>query len=266
MNDYIGGACVPVARNRDGKVIYQAERNIYLPQPNWMAFFGGQPIDVGKLEFIRYGRREQKIFWRTIKSSNNSAEFDDGIVTFTAAGKHQTRVTIMARQKFALPLFWQVVNMDLAPSIKNFLVVDAYTRYFRQTVANFEAQYQDRDFRVGRPWDPTAAESDATPNSRLEAIIEILTNLGKALANNTRDLSGVFRALGLGPKPHTAITVDEQGFRHFPGPEPEARPLRDGVNLASIFKNARGEAATFFTDLADAIRKDTGLAEASAPN
>lgn len=270
MNDYIGGACVPIARDEAGKVIYQAERNIYLPQPNWIAFFGGQPIDVGKLEYIRYGEREQTIFWRTIKSSNGSAEFDDGIVTFAAANPDQTRVTIVARQKFALPLFWQAVNIDLAPKIKDFLVVDAYTRYFRQTMANFEAQYQGREFRIGRAWDPTAGENAAAPNPQLEAIIEIFTSLGKALAGNVGDLSGVLRSLGIGPKPGAAATVDGQGFRHFTSGPPDPGPTRAGFNLAGLFQNARGETATFFTDLADAMRKDVGLpgqpASAEVPN
>ena len=259
MNDYIGGACVPVARNRAGKVVYQAERNIYLPQPNWLAFFGGKPIDVGKLEYIRYGRREQKIFWRTIKSSNGSAEFDDGIVTFAAESKNQTRVTIVARQKFTLPIFWQVVNVDLTPKIKDFLVIDAYTRYFRQTIANFESQYQGREFRIGRPWDPTAGEDNAVPNTQLETIIDILTTLGKALANNVGDLSGLLRLLGLEPKQNDFGKVDAEGFRHFTSQPPGSAQARGGFTLSSVFQNARGEAATFFADLADAVRKDAGL-------
>ena len=107
MNDYIGGACVPVKRDRAGRIIYQAERNIYLPQPNWMVLFGGKVIDVGKLEYVQYNQREHKISWRTLKSNNDSAQFDDGIVTFARENADQTRVTIVARQKFTLPLFWQ---------------------------------------------------------------------------------------------------------------------------------------------------------------
>src|SRR5262249_12803211 len=47
MNDNIGGACVTVARDALGRVTHQAERNIYLPQPNYMALYGGGFIDVG---------------------------------------------------------------------------------------------------------------------------------------------------------------------------------------------------------------------------
>jgi hypothetical protein len=122
MNDYIGGDCVIVARDRAGRVTHRAERNIYLPQPKWMALVGGKLIDVEKLEHVRYSRARQRIFGRTLRSANGSAEFDDGIVTFARDSARATRVTIVARQKFALPLFWQAVNMDLFPEIKNFLV------------------------------------------------------------------------------------------------------------------------------------------------
>jgi uncharacterized protein (DUF362 family) len=263
MNDYIGGACVPVARNAAGKVAYQAERNIYLPQPNWIALFGGDYIDVGKLEFIDYKPDEQQIFWRTIKSSNGSAEFDDGIVTFAAAGPEQTRVTIVARQKFTLPLFWQAVNIDLAPKLKNFLIVDAYTRYFRQTIANFEAQYQGREFRIGQPWSLAEGETESSAEKRLESIAAILSHLGNMLASNFGDLSGLLRTLGMTSPAAgaAAYTVDDQGFRHFPG-QPADTLTTDQSNLAGVFKNARTETALFFTDLAEALRKDIALAAA----
>ncbi len=46
MNDYIGGASAVVSRDAQGRVLRQAERNIYLPQPNWLALSGGDVIDV----------------------------------------------------------------------------------------------------------------------------------------------------------------------------------------------------------------------------
>jgi uncharacterized protein (DUF362 family) len=266
MNDYIGGACVPVKRDRAGRIIYQAERNIYLPQPNWMVLFGGKVIDVGKLEFVQYKQREQKISWRTLKSNNGSAEFDDGIVMFARENANQTRVTIVARQKFTLPLFWQVVNMDLSPKIKDFLVVDAYNRYFTQTIANFEAQYQGRDCRIGKPWAIESESTSAAPFN-IEAMIETLMALSNALQKNFGGLSGVMRTLGLTGKNDgrcEPIEVDENGFRHFdgaaaPGQEPQST---QASNLLSILWKVRGEAGGFFTDLAEAIQKDLGAAQA----
>jgi|ERR1017187_1393942 uncharacterized protein (DUF362 family) len=265
MNDYIGGACAPVAFDRSGRVTYQVERNIYLPQPNWIGLFGGQHIDVGKLEYIEYGKGVQKIFWRAIRSSNGSAEFDDGIVTFAAEEKDQTRVTIVARQKFALPLFWQAINMDLTPKIKNALVVDAYTRYFRQTIANFEAQYQGREFRVGRPWNLAEGETGSGANARLEAIVELFSSVGKALGGNLVDFPSLLQSLGIAKKETPAAAVDDQGFRHFDGSLGGPQAVRDGAGLAGFFKNARTEASGFFTDVAEAMRKDAQIGAAQLP-
>jgi uncharacterized protein (DUF362 family) len=253
MNDYIGGACVPVLRDSKGKIIYQAERNIYLPQPNWMVLFSGKHIDVCKLEFIEYKPRSHKIFWRTVKSLNGSAEFDDGIVTFAAEGRDSTRVTIIARQKFTLPLFWQAVNMDLFPQIKNVLVVDAYTRYFRQTIANFEAQYQGRESRIGRL-------GGTQPAQPLEKLAEVFSKLGKSL--NFGAVPGLLRGLGVEWQRSGApgCTVDEDGFRHFPGGTAERTTSDGAFDLAMCFPQMRAETASFFTDLADAMRKDLRLA------
>ena len=161
MNDNIGGACVVVARDRRGRVTHQAERNIYLPQPNWMVLFNGESIDVGKLELIRYQRDRRQIFWRTVKSVNNSALYDDGIATFEKAGRGQTRITITARQEFTLPLFWQALNIDYTPSIKDAIVTDAYSRFFSRTMANYEAVYEGRKVGTGSEPDLRCGESDA---------------------------------------------------------------------------------------------------------
>jgi uncharacterized protein (DUF362 family) len=266
MNDYIGGACVSVKCDDTGRIIYQAERNIYLPQPNWMVLFGGKVIDVGKLEFVQYKQREHKISWRTLKSSNNSAEFDDGIVTFARENAHQTRVTIVARQKFALPLFWQVVNMDMSPRIKDFLVVDAYSRYFTQTIANFEAQYQGRECRIGKPW-ILGEESDSAPPLNVEAMIEMLITLGNALQHNFGGLSGMMQALGLtGNNGGQELTeVDEDGFRHFAVREERTQPA-GAPNLLNMVSKVRGEAGGFFKDLAVAMQKDLGISRAKDGN
>jgi hypothetical protein len=143
--------------------------------------------------------------------------------------------------------------------------VDAYTRYFRQTISNFEAQYQGREFRVGRPWDPTEGESDANSDRQMQAIIEMISNVGLALRNNFGDLPSVLRTFGINlpTAGAPASSVDEEGFRHFEG-RGHAEPFRTSFNLASFFQNTRSEAATFFTDLADAMGKD--LAHSVSPN
>ncbi|MEO7402078.1 MAG: DUF362 domain-containing protein, partial [Burkholderiales bacterium] len=99
MNDYIGGSTIAVRRNGRGKVVHQAERNLYLQQPNWMVLLGGEVIDVEKIQAIRYGRGHQTIHGRTVNSPNGSAYVDDGSVSFIRTADGYTRVQVFARQR-----------------------------------------------------------------------------------------------------------------------------------------------------------------------
>lgn len=283
MKDYIGGCCVPVAWDDAGRVTHQAERNLYLPQPNYLVLYGGKAIDVAKLEFICYGENSQKIFWRTVKSSNDSAEFDDGSVTFSPAGDRQTLITIMARQKFTLPLFWQAVNLDLNPPVKNFLVSDAYYSYFSGTLNNFEAQYEGRPFRIGQPWAVDTEESDQdSPDSALTDLAAKTVGQIDQLAS--RFSQGEWRQRfwpNQGPKP----TVDADGFSHFEAPpkqseaqsqqsqtqqsQPQPNSTQpnptqpnptqpNGRQAADALKSFGAIASGFLIDLGEAMRKDLG--------
>ena len=157
MKDYIGGHTVPVQRDRKGRVTHQAERNVYLPQPNWLILNGGSVIDVAKLESIHYEDDEHKILWRTVHSSNDSATHDDGSVRF-ARVPSGTEITVVARQQFRLPPFWQMVNLDRFPEIKNRFVATEYFKFFDETIDNFERAYSGDEIRIGRTWDPTHGE------------------------------------------------------------------------------------------------------------
>ncbi len=82
MNDYLGGVVVALAHDTSGRPVRQAERNIYLPQPNYLVLYQGKPIDVSKLEVVEYSTDRHRLFWKTIASENGSATHDDGIATF----------------------------------------------------------------------------------------------------------------------------------------------------------------------------------------
>ena len=233
MYDNIGGARVPVKSDRQKRVIYQAERDIYLPQPNWMVLFGGKYIDVGKIEVMRYTGKKQQIFWRTVNSQNNSADFDDGMVTFEedAGG---TKITIVARQKFALPIFWQVFNMDYFPEVKDALVSDSYLRFFSRTMTNFEAVCEGRDTYIGKKFDENYGEDVAFSKplevEHLKNIFSLVAGFAKKwMQKNNKDSN-------------IEINTDEHGYRHF-----EANEKPNDI--------VRG----FFSDLSNAVQKDIGL-------
>ncbi|REK90820.1 hypothetical protein DY245_08230 [Streptomyces inhibens] len=151
--DYLGGCVVPVDRDEAGRIIRQAERSIALPQPNYLAFFGADMLDVCKLESICRTAGAQCLSWCAVRSPNDSAVLDDGSVTFARAdGGARTKIVIRTHQQFTLPLFLRMVDFDAwpgVPGVKNLLVEDAYRRFFTTTLDNFEACYQGRLLGTG---------------------------------------------------------------------------------------------------------------------
>jgi uncharacterized protein (DUF362 family) len=174
MNDYLGGVVMPLAFDKSGRPVRQAERNIYLPQPNYLVLYQGKPIDVSKLEVVAYETDQHRLYWKTIASENGSASADDGIATFERLPEG-TRVSIVGRQAFTLPLFWQVFDLNLLPDLKATLVTHAYRTFFDRTMANFEALVEGRDTAIGRPVD-----EPATPP--VEQLASLLATLGEAIA------------------------------------------------------------------------------------
>lgn len=237
MYDNMGGARAVVKTDEQGRAVYQAERDLYLPQPNWMVLFGGKHIDVDKIEVIRYGENSRHNFWRTVHSANQSAEYDDGMVAFEK-DPGGTRVTIVARQKFALPLFWQLFDMDYLPDVKEALVSDAYSRFFTRTMANFEAAAEGRVPYIGKTWDTGYGEQteDGIPPE-----IEHLKHLFSILAGVLQ--KWVHRDSA--PAGATALGTDDKGFRHFAS-HSTADAAAEGVSR-------------FFSELAAAIGKDIQL-------
>jgi uncharacterized protein (DUF362 family) len=233
MNDNIGGAVVPTKRNDDGGITYQVERDIYLPQPNWIALFGGDFIDVTKLELIRRSKDEHVLYWKTIESANRSARFDDGIVRFVRTGDANVSIAIAARQDFTLPLILQMFNLDLLPHLKNPLISDAYLTYFGRTIANYEAVFQGRDVRTGRDYSETYGEpGEQTPENFMEAL------LGKIMA--------------AGPFVDLAKALIQRGPQVFTEADPAA------VQASSMVSSVVSALSSIMNDLLDAVRKDLG--------
>lgn len=203
MNDYLGGVVVPLQYDDQRRPIKQAERNIYLPQPNYIVLYQGKPIDVSKLEAVEYAPDHQRLYWKTIASENASATYDDGIATFSRA-EEGTRVTIAGRQQFTLPLFWQVFDLDLVPDIKALLVTHAYQTFFDRTVVNFEALVEGRDIRIGKPTD----EPSPLPLEQLMPLLEKFGEVAMPLVQRIMQRSNAATI-----DPHRWIDAD--GFTHI---------------------------------------------------
>ena len=260
MNDYIGGATVAVERDARDRVVRQAERNLYLQQPNWIVLFGGEVIDVEKIEHIRYEQGRRAIHWRTVASPNGSATVDDGCVSFSRAGDGQTRVRVFARQKFTLPLAFKILDIDLAPGLRDPIIEGAYATFFSGTMANLQAAYEGREFRIGH---------DAEADSPRRAVPRFLATAAAALAELLRrrhgigdvgDVAAWLFATDAPPAEATpagsAPTIDAAGFRHFaPAPAANDAAGRDDRLVAGMAALAR-DAPEFLQGLADAVHHD----------
>lgn len=242
MNDYLGGIVVAVATDDLGRVTHQAERNLYLPQPNYLVLANGDPIDVTKLEHVQYAAGRHRMSWRTIKSENASAEYDDGLVTFSSVPEG-TRVEIFGRQLFTLPPFWKAVNLDLVPTLKCQLVSQAYVTFFQRTFSNFEALLEGREIRLGRPWHVPRGTADTEPlltETVAQAVTDLLQRHGPAIS----------QAFG-GARTAATGEVDQLGFSHFTSPPAAPAQPADpqGPDLARAW-------AELWVQLAAALRRD----------
>ncbi|MQA89735.1 MAG: DUF362 domain-containing protein [Gemmatimonas sp.] len=212
MNDYLGGSWVVVDADGFGRPQRQAERNVYLPQPNWIGAVGGELIDVEKVERIAYGTDRQDLWWRTIRSPNGSADSDDGLVSFVRTSADQVEVQIFARQRFRLPTAIAALRVENWPAVHRELVADAYAKFFDGTLANLRAAHEGRPYRIGKDLSPPGTE---TERSELQAV------LAGAFALLARTF-GWSPASGVTPQPGAKISVepvfvDEAGFAHFAG-------------------------------------------------
>jgi uncharacterized protein (DUF362 family) len=271
MNDNIGGSSAVLRRDASGRVIHQAERNLYLPQPNWLVLFGGEVIDVEKIELIAYRKREHTICWRTIGSPNDSAIHDDGSVSFLKTAAGRTTVRIFARQKFKVPLLFKVLDVNLAPEIRDSIIESAYANFFSGTVANLQSAYEGREFRIGRD----DAKLEVPSPLSIGGVSRHMATAAAAVAEGFRSRNDAV-ALGewlFGPSrnfpPREGMPeVDSNGFRHFRGCPSNGTGGQRDSELAAVAGIAAlmRDAPDFVTGLADAIRKDLDLAARPSPS
>jgi uncharacterized protein (DUF362 family) len=241
MNDYLGGVVAPISHDEAGRPIRQAERNIYLPQPNYLVLYQGKPIDVSKLEVVEYRADHHRIYWKTIGSENNSAIYDDGIATFERSAEG-TCITIVGRQLFTLPLFWQVFDLNLVPDIRSVLVTHAYRTFFDRTLANFEALVEGRDVRLGRPVDEPAPAA-------AEQLMEVLVRISEIAAPLLQRMT--HQTTAAQAKEHREIDAD--GFVHV---RPALQSRQPAEDTTSDLDRWVVEIARFVGGLQQAAQRD----------
>jgi uncharacterized protein (DUF362 family) len=247
MNDYLGGVMVVVQRDSDNRVTHQAERNLYLPQPNYLAFARGAVIDVTKLEYVDYSDEQHRMCWKTVKSENASAEYDDGVVTFTRKG-NETLATIFGRQRFALPPFWQAVNLDLAPSFKAELVTNAYSTFFQRTFSNFEALLEGRDIYMGRPWHDPDKISGTEPlltETIGKRVIEFIEKHGPEIAQAFQPSAAP-----------SSLRIDSLGFKHFDPQAPGSSSHSSSGEKTQSEDTLARQWSQFWSELVQTVRRD----------
>ncbi|MEO6413875.1 MAG: hypothetical protein ABIO48_14905, partial [Pedococcus sp.] len=242
MADYLGGRRLTLAGPSQGTAesgdsaqstqdavtrTRQAERNLYLPQPNYLAAWGGEPIDVCKIELVERSTDWHRLTWRTVNSPNGSAEYDDGSLTFTRTDTG-TRAVVRGRQLFALPEAWAGVDLAAVPELRNPLLEEAYRRFFTTTFDNLEACFEGREFRVGRPpMDPTEPLLTSSLDLLLGAVTQWLGEPHEATAPaGSPDTAGTLRGPVSRSTHRTRLhatgrvvdtDVDAHGFRHVRG-------------------------------------------------
>jgi uncharacterized protein (DUF362 family) len=151
MKDYIGGRTVQVKFDSQGRCIHQLERTVFLVQPNTFVLFNGSNIDVTKIEWIEYGKGFQKIIWKTVSSDNNSAIYDDGMVTFGQLNG-RTRIRIMVHQRFVNPPALSWIQYNYYPGLRRHVMVRGFRRFFEKTIDNYCSVAEGKYEAIGKPW------------------------------------------------------------------------------------------------------------------
>jgi hypothetical protein len=132
-------------------------------------------------------------------------------------------------------------------------------------MANFEAVYEGRDVRIGKPWNPKAGEADtiSDPSSPSARAAELLNMAQEFLKKNVLNREGLVSRLftPFNPAPDY---MDENGFAHFRHVDvtPGGRKSPSGADregATARLSATSGALRSIFDDLCMAVRKDLGL-------
>ena len=178
---------------------------------------------------------------------------DDGIVTF-ARCEGGTHVSIVGRQLFVLPPFWQAMNLDLNPELKSVLVTQAYKNFFDRSLANLEAVAEGRDMRIGRAWHDAADPHDHAPTP-----VQAVEDTAKRLAERARAVLGELTVTAPVMAAANQVRVDEDGFVHAKAtPQQLGRGFDLRPAAAATPTPGFGQFADFLAGYGAAVQRDLG--------
>ncbi len=214
LNGYLGGSAIEIQTDRRGRIVRQLERTVYLSQPPFLSWFGSDSIDVTKIEELKRSDGQETICWHTLKSENQSALTDDGVIAIRRRPDNMLRVEIAVRQRLAVPAALRFMETQPFDAVRMSLARDGYQAFFRNTIANLEAVYEGRDPLIGRF--PMAKGSGAE-----------IAWLEQFVARNLAWLAGaagpLLESVQRGQAPRIVTPdgspyqkeIDQNGFRHF---------------------------------------------------
>ena len=147
-----------------------------------------------------------------------------------------------------------MMQLDLYPALKDYLVAGAYKTFFANTMANFTADFEHRPYRIGRPW-PSPAQDQATPVIASEKLSTALNDFASKARTEIDRLTSRFSLRTETPVP---VSIDANGFSHFEAPkvgQEQSTTTSLWANKAQIQDTVAG-AVGFVTDLIQAINRD----------
>jgi hypothetical protein len=177
-------------------------------------------------------------------------------------------VRVFARQRFRLPLTFQLFDIDLAPAVRDPIIEGAYATYFSGTMANLEAAYAGKDFRIGQDHGAAAPKRTlprflATAAAALAELLRRRDGAGQ-LGDVAAWLLATQPTVAPASSASAAPAIDANGFRHFAPAETASESEASSDRLVAGMAALARDAPDFLQGLADAVHHDLDRLAASA--
>jgi|GEM_PF-192128 len=136
--DYLGGELKVLKRDELGRVIYQRERMLLKTTGSWFLkfFIKTLPMDLTKVERIRYLKNETIIEWSAYYSNNGSVKIDDGFLRFSPHSEYETKVEFLSKHQVRIGTFFE--KFYLARKVFHTILKKELHRIFKNTITQYE--------------------------------------------------------------------------------------------------------------------------------